>query len=366
MKKKIAIVINTSWNIYNFRLGLLNTLKKQGHEIICIAPKDDYSRKLEEFGFKYFSININNKGTNPLEDLKLTKEFYSLYKEIKPDVILQYTIKPNIYGSIAARILNIPVISNISGLGTVFLNENISSKIARFLYKISLKKNIVFFQNNDDKTLFIKNKLLKKEQTDLVPGSGIDTKFYQSKKEINKTSITFLFIGRLVKDKGIIEYINAIKSIKNNKNIKFKILGSLYDNNPTSIKEEELNEWIDSGLIEYLGHSDNVKSEIEKVDCIVLPSYREGLSRVLLEAASLERPIITTNAPGCRDVVKDNVNGLLCKVKNSDDLKKQIEKMISLNYAERKKMGEKGREIVVNTFNETLVINKYIQYINNI
>jgi glycosyltransferase involved in cell wall biosynthesis len=364
MKKRIAIVINTSWNIYNFRLGLLNVLKEEGHEIICIAPKDDYSKKLEEFGFKYYDININNKGTNPIEDLKLTKEFYNIYRKVKPDVILQYTIKPNIYGSIAARLLKIPVISNISGLGTVFLNNNLSSKIARFLYRIALKKNTVFFQNNDDKNLFIKNKILKEEQTDLVAGSGINTNIFKTNKQINKESITFLFIARLVKDKGILEYIEAIKKIENKSTVKFKILGSLYRNNPTAISQDELDEWINKGTIEYLGHSDNVKEEIEKADCIVLPSYREGLSKVLLEASSLERPIITTNTPGCRDVVTHGVNGFLCEVRNSNDLKIQIEKMINLPYQDRLEMGKKGRVKIIEEFEEQIVIDKYLTFIN--
>lgn len=367
--KKIAIVINTSWNIYNFRLGLLNALKEEGHEIVCIAPKDEYSQKLKDFGFEYYDVNINNKGTNPIEDMKLTKEFYNIFKKIKPDVILQYTIKPNIYGSIAARLLKIPVISNISGLGTVFLNDNLSSKIAKFLYKVSLKKNTVFFQNSDDQNLFITNKLLKENQTDLVAGSGINTEKFDTDKKIDENKITFLFIARLVRDKGIIEYIEAIKKLKkeeNNSNIKFKILGSLYKNNPTAISQEELDSWVKDEIIEYLGHSDNVKEEIEKADCIVLPSYREGLSRVLLEAASLQRPIITTNTPGCRDVVNHNENGFLCEVKDSNDLKNQIVNMINLPYEDRLKMGQKGRELIINEFDEKVVIQKYKNYIDKI
>lgn len=367
MNKKIAIVINTSWNIFNFRMGLLNTLKKQGNTIICIAPKDNYSNKLIENGFLYYDIKMNNKGTNPLEDLKLTYDFYNLLKKIKPDIILQYTIKPNIYGSIAARFLKIPVISNISGLGTVFLNNSTSSKIARFLYKIALAKNTVFFQNSDDRRLFIKNNILKESQTDLVAGSGINIDLFKSSKKVKNDNLIFLFIARLVKDKGIVEYIEAIKKIKQeNKNLKFKILGALYEGNPTAISKEQLNKWLEEELVEYLGHSDNVKEEIEKVDCVVLPSYREGLSRVLLEAASLEKPIITTNTPGCKDVVKDNVNGFLCEVKNSDSLKEQIIKMSKLSEEQRIEMGKKGREKIENEFEESVVINKYMDYIDKL
>lgn len=366
--KTIIITINTSWNIFNFRIGLLKALQKEGYKIVCVAPHDDYSKELKNLGFEYHNIQMNNKGTNPLEDLKLIKDYYNLYKKINPDVILQYTIKPNIYGSIAARLSGKKVISNISGLGTVFLNDSLSSKIARWLYKVSLVKNTVFFQNSEDKNLFVKNGLVKESQTGLLPGSGINTQNYKPDENyIENEKLTFMMIARLVKDKGIIEYIEAIKVIKEKyPNEKFKLLGSLYPANPTAVSKSELNSWINDGLIEYLGHSDDVKSEILKVDCIVLPSYREGLSRVLLEAGSLAKPIITTNTPGCKDVVDNNINGFLCEVKSSSDLVIQIEKMINLSSEDRKQMGLKSREKIVNEFEEQIVIDKYMKEIDKI
>lgn len=366
--KKIVITINTSWNIFNFRVGLLKALQKEGYKIVCIAPYDNYSKELEDLGFEYHNIDINNKGTNPIEDMKLIKDYYNLYKKINPDIILQYTIKPNIYGSIAARLLGKKVISNISGLGTVFLNDNLSSKIARWLYKVSLVKNIVFFQNTEDRDLFVNNKLVKESQTDLLPGSGINTDIYKPPEvDIQNENLKFMMIARLVGDKGIVEYIEAIKIVKEKyPNIVFKLLGSLYPGNPTAVSEDELNSWIDYGLINYLGHSDDVKSEILKVDCVVLPSYREGLSRVLLEAGSLAKPIITTDTPGCRDVVDDGENGFLCEVKNSADLAVQIEKMINLSPDQRIEMGMKSRNKIINEFDEQLVIEKYLKTIKNI
>ncbi|UTJ05796.1 glycosyltransferase family 4 protein [Arcobacter roscoffensis] len=366
--KTIIITINTSWNIFNFRVGLLKTLQKKGYKIVCVAPLDDYSKKLEELGFEYYEIKMNNKGTNPIEDIKLIRDYYALYKKINPDVILQYTIKPNIYGSIAARLLDKNVISNISGLGTVFLNDNFSSKVARWLYKVSLVKNKVFFQNTEDKNLFVQNNLVKEYQTDLLPGSGINTDIYKAVENIvPNEKLTFMMIARLVRDKGIGEYIEAIKIIKQKyKNIEFKLLGSLYSGNPTAVSETELQSWIEEGLINYLGHSDDVMSEILKVDCVVLPSYREGLSRVLLEAAALAKPIVTTDAPGCKDVVDDGVNGFLSKVKDAKDLALQIEKMIHISLDDRKLMGKKSREKVIKEFDEQIVINKYLQCIDNL
>jgi glycosyltransferase involved in cell wall biosynthesis len=366
--KTLIITINTSWNIFNFRVGLLKALQKEGYKIVCVAPYDDYSKKLEELGFEYHEIKMNNKGTNPIEDMKLIRDYYALYKKIDPDVILQYTIKPNIYGSIAARLLGKNVISNISGLGTVFLNDNLSSKIARWLYKLSLVKNKVFFQNSEDKNLFVKNSLVKESQTDLLPGSGINTSIYKpSEPTVQNDSPVFMMIARLVRDKGIGEYIEAIKEVKKtHPNIEFKLLGSLYPNNPTAISQVELDSWIEEDLVQYLGHSDDVKSEIEKVDCIVLPSYREGLSRVLLEAASLAKPIITTDVPGCKDVVDNGINGFLCEVKSSSSLADAIEKMINLSSEDRKTMGQKGREKIIAEFDEQIVIDKYLKTIEDI
>ena len=371
----IAIAINTSWNIFNFRLGLLKALQKEGYKIIAIAPKDAYSEKLEALGFEYHEIKMNNKGTNPLEDAKLIYDFYKLYKEIAPDVLLQYTIKPNIYGSMAAGILGIPVISNISGLGTVFLNDNLSSKVARFLYKVALKvPKKVFYQNAHDRELFVQSNLVKESKTDLLPGSGIDTEKFKPVDIQNSHSdtIKFLFIARLVKDKGLEEYVEAARQIKskwipnqveNDVEVEFCILGSFYPGNPTAITEEEMKVWEEEGSVKYMGSSDDVKSLIAKADCIVLPSYREGLSRVLLEAASMAKPIITTNVPGCKEVVDDGVNGYLCEVKDADSLAKQMEKMILLTTEQRKEMGKKGRKKVIIEFDEKIVIEKYLDAI---
>ncbi len=362
MKKIIAIVINTSWNIFNFRLGLLKALEKEGYKIVVIAPRDEYSKKLEDMGFEYYDININNKGTNPFEDIKLVYQFYKLYKKIKPDILLHYTIKPNIYGSFAAGLLGIPVISNISGLGTVFLNDNFSFKIAHLLYTIALKiPKKVFYQNSYDRELFINTNLVTKSKTDLLPGSGIDTEIFKPSLEYkNKTdTLRFLFIARLLRDKGLVEYVEAARQFSDDNTIEFCILGSFYKTNPTAINEDEMNIWVENKIINYLGTTDDVKSAIEKADCIVLPSYREGLSRVLLEAASMAKPIITTNVPGCKEVVDDGVNGYLCEVKSIDSLVNEMKKMILLSDKEREEMGKRGRDKVIHEFDEKIVIDKY-------
>ncbi len=367
--KTIAIVINTNWNIFNFRVSLLKSLQAQGYKIIAIAPHDKYVPKLEALGIECHPIVIHNKGVNPFQDLKLIFDFYRLYKMIKPEVLLHYTIKPNIYGGIAAWLVGIPVISNISGLGTVFLNNKLSSRIARLLYKVALKSpKTVFFQNKDDRALFIQLKLVAKEKTALLPGSGINTQEFLP-IAVNKTNtdLQFLFIGRLLKDKGLVEYVEAARLLKiDYPRVQFLVLGAFYAGNPTAISVQTMTEWEQQGLVTYLGVSDHVASIIASVDCVVLPSYREGLSRVLLEAASMAKPIVTTNVPGCRDVVDEGVNGFLCQPKNVEDLVRAIKKMIHLEPEEREKIGKKGREKVVAEFDDCLVIEKYINKINGL
>lgn len=360
--KTIAIVINTTWNIYNFRLGLLRSLQEDGYRIVLIAPTDEYVEKLECFGFEHYNITINNKGTNPIEDSKLIFAFYKLYKAIKPDILLHYTIKPNIYGTIAAKFLNIPVIANISGLGTVFLNEKMSSKLARLLYKFTLRiPKHIFFQNLDDRKLFLDLALVNKNVSSVLPGSGINTEKFAPIKRISKFSPTsFLFIARLVRDKGLIEYVSAARLLKDKyPDVHFLVLGSFYPGNPTAILPTEMAKWEDEGIIEYLGASDDVALVIDSVDCVVLPSYREGLSRVLLEAASMAKPIVTTDVPGCRDLVDNGVNGFLCKSKDPVDLALQIERMILLSPSKRVEMGEKGRKKVIKGFDESIVVERY-------
>jgi glycosyltransferase involved in cell wall biosynthesis len=365
-KKVITICSNTSWYLYNFRAGLIKALQNE-YKVILIAPKDEYSDRLEMLGCEHYDIDIDNKGTNPINDMKLMYSFYRLYRKIKPDILLIYTIKPNIYGSMVSKLLNIPTINVIAGLGTVFLSDNASSKIARQLYKSSFHNNRVLFENGDDCRVFLDKKLVKEKQVKLIPGSGINTKLFQPKERVtNDNGMVFLLIARLIRDKGIIEYIEAIKSIHlKYPSVKFNILGSYYEGNPTAISKKEVESWVEDGIIEYLGYTDAVLEEIEKADCIVLPSYREGLSRVLLEGASMSKPIITTDVTGCREVVDDGENGYLVPIKDSNSLAIAFEKMIELSKEEKAEMGRKGRIKVIDNFEDKIVIKHYLDAISS-
>ncbi len=369
MIKKIAIVLNNSWYAYNFRFNLARILKDNGYEVIFIAPYDKKYSELLKKEFEFFDITIDAKGINPIRDFNTMVSLYKLYKNIKPDIVLNFTIKPNIYSSIVAGILKIKSISNITGLGTIFIKQSIITKVAKLLYKIALGfNNKVFFQNNDDRNLFIDNNLISKYTSDLLPGSGVDlNKFIPIFKDIKSDKLIFLLIARLLKDKGILEYIEAIKIIKNKyNNIVFQILGAIGVENKTAITKKELENWIDDGLVNYLGTTDNVQDIISQVDCVVLPSYREGTPRSLLEACAMEKPIIATNVIGCKEVVDDGINGYLCEVKNAKDLSNKMEMIINLSSEERKIMGKAGRKKIVNEFDEKIVINKYLESIEEI
>lgn len=366
MSYKIAIVSNTSWNLYNFRRNLAYALKEHGYEVVMVAPYDKYSELLKK-DFAYHDVAINNKGRNPLEDLKTIFHFFQVYKEIKPDVILSFTIKPNIYGTIAATFLNIKAVNNISGLGTLFITRNIFTKLAKKMYKFSHRHaSKIFFQNRDDYDFFIEKRLIDSSQAEILPGSGIDTERfkpipYQKGDEVFR----FLLIARLLKDKGVFEYVDAARKLKKKyKFLEFQLLGSLDASNLTAISREAVERWEEEEIVTYLGHTDDVRPFIANVDCVVLPSYREGTPRTLLEAASMAKPIVTTDTVGCRDVVEDGKTGFLCHVRDAKDLADKLEKMLHLSDEEREKMGELGRQKMIKEYDEKIVIDRYLSTID--
>lgn len=363
---KIAVVLNTSWNIYNFRMTLIQALLSQGHEVHTIAPVDDYTHYLVEAGCTHHPLKMDARGIHPLKDLGLITELFFLYRNLRPDMILHFTIKPNIYGSFAAALLGIPVINNVCGLGTVFLRRNLISVIAILLYKVAFRfSKKVFFQNQEDLDLFVNKKLVSPHQTDLLPGSGIDVKKFRAVKFARNSHFTFLMISRLIVDKGVFEYVEAIKKLKaKGVHAKFQILGSKDPEHKRGIKLGMIDEWINTGAVEYLGATDNVRSYIASADCVVLPSYREGTPRALLEAASSSKPIIATDVPGCRQVVVDNFNGYLCKLKDAEDLALKMEEMLSADNETLENFGKNGRSLIEKNYEESIVVNKYLSTIH--
>lgn len=343
-------------------MNFVQALLDEGHEVHTIAPEDDYTPHLKSVGCIHHRVKMDSRGANPIKDSALIFELFMIYRRVRPDIILHYTIKPNVYGTLAASLLRIPVVNNVCGLGTVFLKDNLVSFIAISLYKISFRfANKVFFQNPEDMKLFLDKKLVPSKAVDILPGSGIDLKRFQPASFKRNDKFTFLLISRLITDKGVLEYVEAVRKLRaNGMNANFQVLGAMDPKHKRGIKVKVIQEWINSGTIEYLGTTNDVRSFINKADCIVLPSYREGTPRTLLEAASSAKPIIATDVPGCNHVVQNNFNGLLCKLKDANDLAEKMTLMASLGDEKLKVFGQNGRAKMESEYDESLVINKYL------
>ncbi|MBC5774281.1 glycosyltransferase family 4 protein [Pontibacter sp. KCTC 32443] len=365
---RIAIVINTSWNIFNFRMSLIKALLAEGHEVVAIAPHDSYSQRLIDAGCRFVPVTME-KGTNPFKDIWLTWRLYRAYSRVKPDVVLHYTIKPNIYGAIAAHLAHIPSINNVSGLGTIFIKKDYISNIALRLYKQAFQYPFkVFFQNQDDRRLFLKHKLVRAGITEVLPGSGIDLQeFKPMPKPDPDAPFTFLMIARVLYEKGVAEYMEACRLLKEKyPGIKCQLLGQVDELSRFGIKQTVLDEWLATGAVEYLGTTDDVATIIAQADCVVLPSYREGTPRTLLEAAAMAKPLIATNVPGCREVVQQSINGLLCRVRNASDLADKMEQMLQMPPEQLQRMGEASRQIAETRFDVNFVIQRYLHAINEV
>lgn len=368
--KNIVISANTSWYIYNFRINTIRTLTSLGFRVIVVAPRDVYSKKFESIGTKYIPIKIDQGGTNAVKDILTFFKFIYIYRKYNPNLLLNFTPKNNIYSTLAGNIFGIPAINNIAGLGILFIRESFASKIARFLYKFSQKRaEKIFFQNNEDRTLFLKNKMASVEKTELLPGSGVDLSRFSISPAKDDGVVRFLLIARMLFDKGIAQYVEAAKIFRKRYGdaVEFRLLGFLDVQNPSAVSREQMDSWVKEGIVSYLGVSDQVEKEIAVVDCIVLPSfYREGVPKSLLEAGAMGKPIVTTDSVGCRETVDDGVNGFLCEPRSTDSLVESLEKIISMSHYERLEMGKASRKKIEAEFDEKLVINKYINAIENI
>ncbi len=367
MSNKILISVNNAWNLLNFRSGLIEALLTTGYEVVAVANSDENVIEIEALGCRFISLNIENHGTNPLRDFSLLLNYIKLIKIEKPNICLFYTSKPNIYGSLASYYCRVPFINNITGLGAVFIRNGWLKSFVSILYKFALRNSSkVFFQNSDDCEFFKNKKLIKYSVIDLLPGSGVNlNKFFPIKDNNDKnTTFRFLLIARMLKDKGVIEYVNASrKLIKAGNKMECCLLGFLDVQNPEAISNNQMLAWTSEGFVKYLGSSNDVRAFIAESNCIVLPSYREGVPRSLLEAAAMGKPIIATDVAGCREVVIDGFNGSLCEAKNEDHLALKMQEMLLLSNEQRRIMGQNGRLKIEQEFDEKIVINKYLEAI---
>lgn len=367
--KRIILVANSTWNIYNFRLNIIRKLISEGHELMVIAPVDEYLEYKENFPeVKHIPMKtMGRDSTNPIRDLLLLIELFRKYNWLKPDLIIHYTNKPNIYGGIAAKLLKIPSIAVVTGLGYSFIHKGFLNYIVRALYKISGGTHKKFiFENVDDKALFIEEKIVEKENAYSVKGCGVDTNFYLPNSNGQmQDEVTFTFIGRLLYDKGIIEFVSAAKKIKDKyPQVKFEVIGEFDADNPSNIDREHLVNWMESGVIEYKGFVRDIRPLLKYCDCVVLPSYREGMPRTVLEGMSMGKAIITTDVPGCRETVEDGVNGFIVPAKDHNALALAFEKFINFNPEQRKKMGVLGRKMAEEVFDDKLIANEISLILN--
>ena len=362
MKKKILILSNHFITLYNFRKELIKNLVEDGNEVFISMPKADENSFFIEMGCKIIETNVDRRGINPTKDFKLIVNYIKLMKNIKPDIIFSYTIKPNIYGCIASNITKNRQISNITGTGATFLKNNIVSRIVKMLYKISIKNSYkVFFQNSGDKDFFIENKMIK-DNYEMLPGSGVNLKQYALYDLPSEEEVNFIFIGRVMKLKGIDEYLECAKIIKEKyPKTNFYIAGF--------VEEEEykgvIDEFHEKGIINYIGFQKDVKEWIRKCYCTVLPSRGgEGIPNVLLESCAMGRICIASRVNGSKDVVSDGITGYLFETGSSVDLINKVEKFIKLSYEEKLNMGIAGRRKVEKQFDRQNVINTYMKEVN--
>ncbi len=372
-KTKIALVANSSWNIYNFRLNVIDKLLKNGFEVVVLAPSDSYTRYKQQFPeVKHINLkHLARRSFNPFVDCIFLYELFKIYRQERPDILLHYTIKPHIYGGLVARWLKITTIGCVTGLGYTFINTGFINWLSIKLYKIAFAKaRTVIFENIDDRLLFNKLKIVDASKSVSVKGCGIDTTRFQPLPNWFKTNqniLVFTFLGRFLYDKGIVEFVEAARIVKKKyPQILFWLVGEIDYDNPSAIKNTLLRNWLVQGIIENKGFIDDVRPLIAASDCIVCPSYREGSPRVLQEGMAMAKPIITTDVAGCRETVEVGKNGFLVPVQSSAKLAEAMIDLIEMSEIERSEMGKNGRQKVINEFDQNLIATDILRIIENV
>ena len=357
--EKIMIICNSLVGLMSFRKELLEKLIEEKYEVQVVAPEHKFSKDLKSMGIKFIPVEMESRGTNPIKDLKIINTYKKILKEERPNTVLTYTIKPNAYAGYVCGKLGIPYIANVTGLGTAVEQPGLLQIITLFLYRMGLKKaKCVFFQNKDNQEFMIKHNVVKNNYK-LIPGSGVNLKHHFYMEYPKDKVIKFLFISRILYEKGIDEYLECAKYIKEKyPNTEFHILGKC-DNENYSKKIKKLE---DENIVIYHGQVDDVRKYHKISNCTIHPSfYPEGMSNVLLESCAAGRPIITTNRPGCKEIVEDGINGYLINCQDTQALKEKVEKFINLSNKERKQMGLNGRKKVEKEFDRNIVIDTYIE-----
>ena len=362
LPRTVVVAANSDWNIVTFRQGLIRAIRAAGYRPVIVASPDSAAeQRVGDLGVERIRVEIDRSGLNPFADLRLLLHYRRILAKLAPLAFLGFTIKPNIYGCIAARFAGVPAVANISGLGTVFVKPGLLTRLIIGMYRFALRRaRVVFFQNRDDRALFLERRIVTPEQARLLPGSGIDTEQYLP-VPLPSGEVRFLLIARLLGDKGVREFVGAARSLRASlPGARFQLLGPVDEGNRSAIGRAELERWVAEGVIEYLGATDDVRPMIAQASAVVLPSYREGLPRALLEGAAMARPLIATDVPGCRELVDDGVSGFLCVARESASLAEAMKKAAGLAPAERSRMGQAARATVEERYSEDFVVRAYL------
>ena len=364
----VLMTVNAAWNIWNFRRPITQVLLDAGHKVTVLAPPDDSVASLRQMGCAFIPLKMNAKGLNPFDELKLLQHFKRHFQEQKPDIILSYTIKNNTFGALAAKSLRIPFVPNVSGLGTGFLSGGTLQFLVEQLYRHAYRDlPVVFFQNTDDRDLFTTRRLTTTGQAALLPGSGIDLEHFQAVELPRGKPVVFLLIARLLRDKGVLEFIEAARQVKSaHPSVRFQLLGAAGSENRTAISAETVAGWVQEGVVDYLGTTSDVRPVIASAHCVVLPSYREGAPRTLIEAAAMARPLIATDVPGCRAVVDHDTTGFLCAVRDASSLANAMRRFLALSTEEQEKIGQAGRTKMERAYDQMLVVHAYVNAIQEL
>lgn len=358
----ILVTANATWNLVNFRASILRALIADGHRITALSPPDAALPALRALGVAHEPLVMDAKSLNPVSGAGLMLRFRRAFRRLAPDVALSWTIKNNVFGALAARPLGIPFIPNVSGLGTAFLSGSMVQRVAEVLIRRAFRGlRTVFFQNDEDRALFLAHDLVASTQAHLLPGTGVDlSRFAPAPLPPADEGPVFLLIARMLRDKGVVEFAEAARILRaTHPHARFHMLGPIDADNRSAIPRSMVEGWVAEGVVDYLGTTDDVRPDIARAHCVVLPSYREGAPRVLIEAAAMARPVIATDVPGCRQVVARDVTGFLCPPRDAKALAESIARFVATPRATQEAMGAAGRAKMVAEYDETLVIAAY-------